>query len=710
MSYKKMLFVVGASLALAACDKVKNAAKSLEDSLFEEPAYEAVPGEPAAGYFHGAPGAAPVDTAALSQAIDAAGTESMALAMALTEDEQSIPEVDGKTIDLLVSGADAKAALKTGTFAKPPVATLLKEKEITNMGLNLVEIPEKPIDYDPKMDAVRLDDASWGGKTEIVISNLDKVAIKDQQSRGTCAAFTGVSYLEYLTLKKFGGQVPSVDLSEQRFYMMAKPDHWETGGVTDQDGGSSWASGNRTSFGEGGVTSPTDNAPFNIPLEKDCPYNGQPGANEIQVPQAATCRRGAVRVTNLTETYRAKSGNEPWKLYSNAPRSAQEIFDYIKTNDLPVPVGTTLTGNWEDNDGMITSAGSKLPGVSGHAGGHAYLIVGMRKLDEAKYPGEGGMCFIIRNSWGAGWGVGGFACMTLAWFNEARDAYAFDVALDVEADVDYLKANAVNGVPATLALPDGPVAPVTSTPALEPQPVLTPTADPGAPAGGNAVAAGGGTPAPAPLPTTPDGYVIAKLLTKDGKLVQALYKRDGDKLLVRGVYQGQTAATHNLELAMDGDEIIADDEQHKKEKVKVGRIDGENLTLCSGAYALTCHLNILKDENKLVIGVTEAEFRNYEPNVDADYKSLVSFKNYGIDFALGDGVFSDFRFTVGGKLTNPIRLAVKPVSGDILYRGKVIGNYQKLTFCSGDFKSVCRVLFNKKDASIKILFKAQKNG
>ena len=166
-------------------------------------------------------------------------------------------------------------------------------------------------------------------------------------------------------MKKYGNELSAIDLSEQRFYMLSLSELWDKGGgVTDVDSGSWWPQGFKMSFGDDGKKPPTATEPYNIPLEKDCPYNPGPGANEIQIPQAATCNQGTVRVSNLTKVnYESKDGGNTWKLSPGAgPRTAQEIFNFIKTHDVPVPISSVLTQNWMDNDGMITYAKSQTPG------------------------------------------------------------------------------------------------------------------------------------------------------------------------------------------------------------------------------------------------------------------------------------------------------------------------------------------------------------
>src|SRR5687768_6504061 len=92
------LILATAAVAATGCNKVKDAVKSVEDKLFEEPAYEPVVGEDAASFLHSVAGAAPFDPAALSEAMNVsqaeASKETLALkGLALTADSEEIPAV-----------------------------------------------------------------------------------------------------------------------------------------------------------------------------------------------------------------------------------------------------------------------------------------------------------------------------------------------------------------------------------------------------------------------------------------------------------------------------------------------------------------------------------------------------------------------------------------------------------------------------------------
>ena len=55
------------------------------------------------------------------------------------------------------------------------------------------------------------------------------------------------------------------------------------------------------------------------------------------------------------------------------------------------------------------------------------------KLPQKYWAQEGKMCFIIANSWGKGWGLGGHACLTETWVQNhifAKLSYVDQLAIN----------------------------------------------------------------------------------------------------------------------------------------------------------------------------------------------------------------------------------------------------------------------------------------
>ena len=681
-----------------ACGKHGSGTSSTDDP------YTPVEGEDVAKFLASANTVAPVDQSALAKALALAASDAAQTGANLVDDGGSVDQTDTATINLLKAGASEKETVDLKSFVNPDASTFASPKLDKSSGANLAlaafdpnSAPsvDDPANYNPKNDTVKLD-------ADLMISRVTQIPVKDQGVRGTCAAHTGISYIEYLLLKKYTSKLSTIDLSEQRFYMMSKKDLWSTGGVVGKDSGSAWDNGYRMSMGADGQTVPSDDAKYNIPLESDCPYNAALGTNELQLPQPATCTKGAVKVTSLSETYWYQTGTQSKQWHSNAVHTAQDIVDYLKTKDLPVPVAANITENWASNDGMITLAKDKSPKT---LGGHAFLVVGARRLDETKFPNEGGMCFIIKNSWGLGWGTNGYSCMTLAWFNTFHENDFFDVAFDVNLNEDYVLAKSNNAVPD--ALKNDTKAPAT-TPSTEPTPtpvVVDPPANPGP---NQTAQADQNPPTPAPTPgTTSDGFTMTGLVSSSGAVTKALYKIDGDQMTLKGILRGETDVTGPLTLAYDaGSGHLTYTDPGRGDKIAGDFKDGK-ITLCAAQYADVCVLHYVAADKRLVLGLTEAEFYKEEADPNADYTSLVSFNGYGIESALVDTSHLDVRLKIAGQPTNPIRLKVDALSGVVKYKNIEIGNYQKLALCSGDFKDVCRFVVNSDDKSLNVFFNAK---
>jgi hypothetical protein len=215
-----------------------------------------------------------------------------------------------------------------------------------------------------------------------VISGSFEVPVRDQAGRGTCAAFTGSRVMEIL-LKQNG---IDADLSEQYFYWSSKPE-CQTSRCSEEG---SW-------FYSGYEYSQQSQGP-NIPLEQDCPYNPKPvDNNDTQIPLAAGCNRGFAKVRSfevLRDTY-------------------DQVVDALNRNR-PVAAAYLLSENFFDNQGMVTLADARKSSRE-HSGGHAIVLTGYMALPESLWQTEGKVCFLTANSWGKGWGVGGYSCLTEAW-------------------------------------------------------------------------------------------------------------------------------------------------------------------------------------------------------------------------------------------------------------------------------------------------------
>ncbi|NRA45362.1 MAG: C1 family peptidase [Oligoflexales bacterium] len=423
-------FVIIVVLALFACEEVESIVKEgAKVILDEEDEYSEVPGENASDFFSKAYKDSSLNPATILELLalnEAEGTDESALL------EGNPPEVSDVAVKALNSIQTSISNFKPDDFS------LNDNSFFTLENLSLSDDAE----------AFKNDTVNWSrAESEFTISSLDKMPAKDQGRRGTCASFAGIGQIEGYLIKTFG--LSGIDLSEQRFYFMSKPEHWIDGGDKASAGsnsGTGFAKSNGYEY-DGHTCPPNSPQDFNIPLESSCPYNPKLGDNDLQTPQTSGCETGVARV----------DGFNAWVSdWEERPKYAQDIYGMVANEDIPAIVATKLSANWEKNDGMITLADAGSVGDTGHAAGHAYLVVGARKLDESKYPNEGGMCFIIKNSWGKGWGVGGISCMTLAWFNEWRYPFGFPSIKSVSIDTEKISVSKenVNQRPEVVEEPD----------------------------------------------------------------------------------------------------------------------------------------------------------------------------------------------------------------------------------------------------------------
>lgn len=230
-----------------------------------------------------------------------------------------------------------------------------------------------------------------------IIPNALDLPIRDQGKRPTCAAFTGIRAMETL----INGKGKELDLSEQYFYWSSKPKCQR------------FPCARRGSWISNAYASSVNSRQTDIPLDRDCPYRKTPvQGNETQIPLSQQCDRGVAKVEKFRKLY-----------------SLDELYTALSNNS-PIIAGFKLSPNFYRTKGLVTYQDSfKRGSTDSHAAGHALLLIGHMKLPPKMHNKEGKICFVVANSWGEGWGRGGFGCLTESWVKNYRVSNPF-VALD----------------------------------------------------------------------------------------------------------------------------------------------------------------------------------------------------------------------------------------------------------------------------------------
>ncbi len=216
-----------------------------------------------------------------------------------------------------------------------------------------------------------------------------KVKVKDQGDRPTCSAFAGTVLIESLLQKNNINQ----SLSPEYVYFASKPDCQKSPCATV----GSW-------IGYGFEYSQKKSSP-DIPTLDDCNYsNSAQTSNQTNLPLKSSCSNGLVQIkkfrylTTMQQAYAEIQGGK-------------SVFVSLK-----------LSENFYDNQGIIylTEASKGNTPLDQHSKGHAVVIVGIMPLPKKVIASEGAFCWIIKNSWGQGWGRGGYACLSEKWLNQHR--------------------------------------------------------------------------------------------------------------------------------------------------------------------------------------------------------------------------------------------------------------------------------------------------
>jgi C1A family cysteine protease len=297
--------------------------------------------------------------------------------------------------------AEEKATLEQ--WKKEEKATLdqwKKEQEIFLGRLkvykeNTFEIPvKKQTIIEKKMKLEAIPDVH-------IVNQAFAIPVRDQLYRATCSAFAGLRAVEIILAQHGKTQ----DLSEQYFYWASKPTCQTA--PCEQKG--SWVN-HALVFSQ-------KNKNIDIPTEEKCSYEASAQEkNETQIPLKPECQSGVAKVTHFSEV-----------------KTLAEVVEKIQ-QDTPVIMAAKLSENFYKNQGLVTLAESSKVSdrKDGHSMGHAFIAVGVIELPVSLRPTEGNFCLVVANSWGKGWGAGGYSCLTENWLTKFRQPAAFAAVTQVE--------------------------------------------------------------------------------------------------------------------------------------------------------------------------------------------------------------------------------------------------------------------------------------
>jgi len=194
--------------------------------------------------------------------------------------------------------------------------------------------------------------------------------IRDQGNRGTCAAHSGVAFLEY-EFVNYGGY-DNLNLSEQYFFYACK----QRDGSPDTDGTT--------------MTAVRDVVKYDGTCYEDTwPYNPEPTDDPAQGPAPPGAAQEAKNFVYPNVKY--------WGPFLKP--SISTLKSYIDDGHI-ISFGTVVYNSWYQSPETKRTGVITMP-LSGDtvAGGHAMDLVGY--VDDSSYAGGG--YFLLRNSWGEDW-------------------------------------------------------------------------------------------------------------------------------------------------------------------------------------------------------------------------------------------------------------------------------------------------------------------
>jgi len=464
----------------------------------------------------------------------------------------------------------------------------------------------------------RLGAAPRPGSGRFLVPNLGRIPVRDQAQRGTCAAFAGIGNIEHAILRQFPALKRPLDLSEQYFYYLSKPECQDGSCRDRRQEGSSYHNGFRASRNRSGL---------DIPLERDCRYRGTWRSNDVQAPLPEGCQRGAVDVTKTR--YLSSLG---------------DIVASLERDRVPIPIGTRLSDTWQGGGNrFISLRNSGRPKPSMHSAGHAYLIVGYRRVPNM--PEEGGLCFYVKNSWGRGWGRGGYSCVTQAWLqSHGRGRLTTEVVTRVRLHES-----------------------------------LQPTPPP--------------QPRPRPRPRPEQGWRVVSLQGPDRGRYDAEISTQDDNLTLRGIVASDGSRSLPVALQRRGVRLY-------HTGVQVGRVRAGVYTVCTGPYDAVCALRYLPGSRRLLVHVRD---RSYGHAMTArsspvPFVPLLPIPGLGrVEVqppAPGDALSVRLRFVPDGAEPTP-ELEIAVANGtDLVVAGRTVGSFEpsRLGLCTGPYRDACDVV------------------
>ncbi len=265
------------------------------------------------------------------------------------------------------------------------------QKERARFGSSKVGFKKNPLKKSRDLPKDLVDE----GQGISLVKGSFRYPVRRQGPRPTCAAFAGVRALELMAPRK-------VNLSEQALYFQSKEKCQKK--PCQKPG--SWP---YTAFYQS-----QNSSEYTIPLEEDCPYNliDHP-RNQTQIPLKSGCFRGVAKVKSFRE------------VLSNEDVYQSLLFGF------PVIGGFKLSKNFFQNEGYVFMESNMQRGSGIHAQGHALLMIGLMELPKDLHSSQGQKCVLVVNSWGEGWGKGGYACLSQKWFEQYRYDMPFLVLEEV---------------------------------------------------------------------------------------------------------------------------------------------------------------------------------------------------------------------------------------------------------------------------------------